>query len=148
VSWGWEPQEAFLEPFQHMFEWMGTYNPAAYLTVPAAIDWQAERDWPAVRVACHELLLEASHRIAALSGLPQMSPDTSDWWIQMRTIPLLPCNLTLLKERLWNEYQIEVPMVGWNGGHYVRVSIQCYNGPNEVDRLLEALERLLPETAL
>lgn len=148
VSWGWEPNEVRDDAFQWMFEWMGTYNPAAYLTVPAAIDWQAKRDWPAVRQACHDLLLDASHRIAAFSGLRQMSPDTIDWWVQMRTIPLPPCNLTLLKERLWNEYQIEVPMVGWNGGHYIRVSIQCYNSPNDVDRLVEALKRLLPETTL
>jgi isopenicillin-N epimerase len=53
-----------------------------------------------------------------------------------------------LKDRLWDEYQVEVPMVGWGGGHYVRVSIQCYNSPNDVDRLVEALERLLPETAI
>jgi len=39
-------------------------------------------------------------------------------------------------------------MVGWGGGHYVRVSIQCYNSANDIDRLVEALTRLLPETAL
>ena len=54
----------------------------------------------------------------------------------------------MLKDRLWDEYQVEVPMVGWNGGHYIRVSIQCYNGPNDVDRLLEGLTQLLPETAV
>jgi isopenicillin-N epimerase len=148
VSWGWEPNEVREDAFQWMFEWMGTFNPAAYLTVPAAIAWQAEHNWPAVRQACHELLLDASDQIAALSGLPQISPDTSDWWVQMRTIPLPPCNLPVLKDRLWDEYQVEVPMVGWNGGHYIRVSIQCYNSPNDVDRLVEALKRLLPETAI
>ena len=51
--------------------------------------------------------------------------------------------LAELKTRLWDDYQIEVPLVGWNGGHYIRVSIQCYNSPNDVDRLLEALKRLL-----
>lgn len=126
-----------------MFEWMGTYNPAAYLTVPAAIAWQAEHNWSAVRLACHELLLDTSKRIAALSGLPQISPDSLDWWVQMRTIPLPPCDLAVLKTRLWDEYQIEVPMVGWGGGHYIRVSIQGYNSQADADRLLEALKRLL-----
>jgi isopenicillin-N epimerase len=145
VSWGWEPEEAFLEPFQYMFEWMGTFNPAAFLTIPRAIEWQAEHNWPAVRAACHDLLLDASHRIAALSGLPQISPDTSESWVQMRTIPLPPCDLQRLKARLWDEYQVEVPMVGWGSGHYLRVSIQCYNGPEDVDRLVGALTALLPE---
>jgi isopenicillin-N epimerase len=148
VSWGWEAERPGTSKFLDYFEWPGTHNPAAYLATPAAIDWQAERNWPAVRAACHDLLLEASHRIAALSGLPQISPDSMDWWVQMRTIPLPPCNLEVLKERLWDEYQIEVPLGGWNGGHHVRVSIQCYNGPNDIDRLVEALKRLLPETAV
>jgi isopenicillin-N epimerase len=147
VSWGWESQNPGVSPFIDYFEWPGTHNPASYLATPAAIDWQAEHNWPAVRAACHQLLLDASHRIAALSGLPQISPDTSDWWMQMRTIPLPPCNLEVLKARLWDEYQVEVPLGGWNGGHYIRVSIQCYNSPNDVDRLLEALKRLLPESA-
>ena len=148
VSWGWESQNPGVSPFIDYFEWRGTHDPAAYLSVPAAIDFQAQHDWPRVRAACHALLLDAAHRIAALSGLPQISPDTTEWWSQLRTIPLPPCDLAALKDRLWDEYQIEVPMVGWGGGHYVRVSIQCYNGPNDVDRLLEGLKRLLPETAV
>ena len=148
VSWGWESQTPGVSPFIDYFEWRGTHDPAAYLSVPAAIDFQVQHNWPRVRAACHALLLDASQRIAALSGLPQISPDTTEWWSQLRTIPLPPCDLTALKDRLWDEYQIEVPMVGWGGGHYIRVSIQCYNGPNDVDRLVAALNVLLPETAL
>jgi isopenicillin-N epimerase len=148
VSWGWESQTPGVSPFIDYFEWRGTHDPAAYLSVPSAIDFLEQRDWPAVRAACHALLLDAAHRIAALSGSPQISPDTTEWWSQMRAIPLPPCDLTILKDRLWKEYQIEVPLGSWNGGHSIRVSIQCYNGPNDVDRLVEALKRLLPETAV
>ena len=42
-----------------------------------------------------------------------------------------------------NRFLCQAPMVGWAGGHCVRVSIQCYNSPHDVDRLVEALERLL-----
>ena len=148
VSHGWDSLNPRASKFLDYFEWPGTHDPAAFLSVPAAIDFQAQHDWPRVRAACHELLLDASHRIAALSGRPQISPDTAEWWSQLRTIPLLPCNLTMLKDRLWDEYQVEVPMVGWGGGHYVRVSLQCYNSAADIDRLVEALERLLPEVAL
>jgi isopenicillin-N epimerase len=143
VSWGWEPEEVREDALQWMFEWMGTYDPAAYLTVPAAIEFQARNNWPAVRGACHRLLLETSRRMAELTGLPQLSPDSADWWVQMRAFPLPPCDVELVKTRLWDEYRVEVPVHEWAGRPYIRVSIQAYNSPNDIDRLLEGLGRLL-----
>ena len=52
VSWDWVDGAAFHERHR----WQGTRDPSAYLAVPAAIDFQAEHDWPAVRERCHELL--------------------------------------------------------------------------------------------
>ena len=141
VSWGWQAERPSQSPFLDYFEWPGTHNPAAYLATPAAIDWQADRDWPAVRAACHAVLVEAERRMGELTGLAPISPD--DMYAQMRTIALPPCDLAALKARLWDEYQIEVPLVGWNGGHYIRVSIQCYNGPADAERLIGALTRIL-----
>ncbi|HEX9374607.1 MAG TPA: aminotransferase class V-fold PLP-dependent enzyme, partial [Roseiflexaceae bacterium] len=143
VSWGWESETPGESPFIDYFEWRGTHDPSAYLAVPAAIDFQAARDWPAVRSACHALLLDASRRIVELTGLPPISPDAEEWWVQMRTLPLPPCDTAELKRRLWEEHQVEAPIVVWNGRPFIRVSIQCYNGPDDVDRLVEGLANLL-----
>lgn len=139
VSWGFESLEPSGSTFLDYFTWTGTHDPAAYLAVPAAIEFQAARRWPAVRAACRQLLLEASARIAELTRLPHISPDGADWWVQMRTFPLPPCDSKAVKARLWDEYQVEVPVVDWNGQQFVRVSIQAYNRPEDVDRLLEGL---------
>ncbi|HNP74216.1 MAG TPA: aminotransferase class V-fold PLP-dependent enzyme [Kouleothrix sp.] len=142
VSWGWRSETPGESQFLDYFEWRGTHDPAAYLSVPAAIEFMATRDWPAVRAACHALLLDAEARIVALSGAQPISHP--DMFAQMRTIPLPPCDLGALKARLWDEFQIEAPQVGWNGGHYIRVSVQCYTSPNDLDRLVGALQQLLP----
>ena len=56
-------------------KWQGTRDPAAHLSVPAAIRFQAEHDWPRVRAECHELLREARRRIEELTGLPGICPE-------------------------------------------------------------------------
>jgi hypothetical protein len=84
ISWGWRSDNPGASPFQDCFEWTGTHDPAAYLSVPAAIQFQAEHDWPAIRAACHELVDEAQRRIGELTGLPPISPDGPGWWGQMR----------------------------------------------------------------
>jgi isopenicillin-N epimerase len=44
VSWGWESLNPGVSPFIDYFEWRGTHDPAAYLSVPAAIAFQAQYD--------------------------------------------------------------------------------------------------------
>jgi isopenicillin-N epimerase len=48
-----------------------------------------------------------------------------------------------LHARLWDEYAIEVPITEWNDQRFVRVSIQAYNTPRDVDRLVGALAACL-----
>jgi isopenicillin-N epimerase len=143
VSWGWQKEQPGPSPFVDYFEWIGTDDPAAYLSVPAAIDFQAQNSWPAVRAACHALLAQARARIAELTGLPQICPDSSDWWGQMATIPLPPCDAVAIQRQLWDEFRVEVPFVQRGGRQFIRISIQAYNTPNDIDRLVDGLKQLL-----
>ncbi len=146
VSWGWQARAPGPSPFQDLFEWTGTDDPSAYLSVPAAIAFQQQHDWPQVRAACHRLAAQARERIAALTGLDQISPDSTEWWNQMCSVPLPITEKATgeaLKQALWESYRVEVPIVEWQNRFFVRVSIQAYNAPRDVDRLLDGLARLL-----
>jgi selenocysteine lyase/cysteine desulfurase len=57
-------------------------------------------------------------------------------------------NADLLRERLWNEYHIEVPVGAWHDQVRMRISFQGYNDSSDADRLVEALARLLPGVAV
>ena len=128
------------------FGWAGTRDISAYLSVPAAIDFAGEFDWPLVRERCHRLVCQARRRIGAITGLPPLSPETSVWFSQMSAIPLPPCDHTLV-ERLYSDYSIEIPMTGWNQRQFLRLSVQGYNTQADIDKLVEALATLLPEPA-
>jgi isopenicillin-N epimerase len=154
VSWGWvETSDHFRDDdlFVSRNAWQGTRDVAGYLAVPAAIRFQAERDWPSVRARCHALVADARRRIGALTGLPPATPEPEagdwPWFCQMAIAPLPEVDARALKQRLYDEFRVEVPITQHAGQTYVRVSIQGYNTPEDVDALLTALERLLPEVA-
>ena len=146
VSWGWGEGRTEMGPrqLQRRNEWQGTQDPASYLTVPAAIAYQAEHDWPAVRDRCHGIVLEGRRRIAELSGLPQICPESRDWFVQMATCPIRTDSVPRLKTALYeHRYKIEIPVMERGDHQYVRISIQGYNTIDDIDRLLEALVGLL-----
>jgi isopenicillin-N epimerase len=146
VSWGWEADRPGPSPFVDWHEWQGTRDLAAYLTVPAAIRFQAEHDWDAVRRRCHALAAETRRRIDALTGLPPISPESGDTWFSQFCAARLPeCDLDVFKARLYDEYRVEAPLIRWNSQSFIRVSFQAYNDEDDADALVLALARLLPE---
>ncbi len=144
VSWGYESESPSGSNFIDYNEWWGTRDPAAFLAVPAAIEFQRENDWDSVRESCHQLVGEAQQRICELTGLAPLHSSTDSWFGQMATasLPADTDNL-VLKNQLYDEYRIEVPLVEWNGKKLVRISVQGYNSRRDIDKLCQALFALL-----
>lgn len=148
LSWGWgaEPEYSTGSTYVDYLEQQGTTDPSVYLSVPAAIQFQTEHDWPKVRQSCHELAREALRRTLDLTGLESPYADDEDFYCQMAILPLPPiADMLAFKTRLYREYRIEIPGIEWEGHQFVRVSIQGYNSPADVDVLLHALAELLPQ---
>lgn len=142
VSWGWESMTPGVSLFQDYFSWTGTDDPAAYLSVPAAIEFQRDRNWDAVRVACHELAVFARQRILDVVDTTPISSESSHWWGQMCTIPLPDGDALSLHQQLRDEWKIEIPVLTWNNRRFIRISLQGYNSPADVERLLTALSTI------
>ncbi len=144
VSWGWHSDRPGPSRFIDEQEWTGTRDISAFLAVPDAIRYQAEHDWPQVRVACRRLAGSTQARIAALTSLPPFHPDRPEWYTQMAAAELpAQTDLDWLKNTLYDRYRIEVPLIEWNGRKLVRFSFQIYNTPREADALVDALGELL-----
>jgi isopenicillin-N epimerase len=143
VSWGWESEMPGPSPFVDWLEWQGTRDVAPWLAVPAAIEFQKQHNWEEVRKNCHQLLIAAGQEIGALTGLPSIYAS-DEWFAQMATIPWLNCDSVLLKQQLWEDYKIELPVINWHNQLFLRVSFQGYNTRQDLDYLLAALKQLLP----
>jgi isopenicillin-N epimerase len=139
VSWGWPSN--FVDEQQRQ----GTRDIAAFLAVPAAIEFLREHHWPAVRQACHALARTARSALAAESRLPPLSADSATWYAQMVSVPVPLVDAERARTRLWKEFNIEAPVTAWNGRRLVRVSIQGYNTEADVEALVAAVARLIAE---
>ncbi|MBK8025297.1 MAG: aminotransferase class V-fold PLP-dependent enzyme [Chloroflexi bacterium] len=144
VSWGWSETASFVEKHQ----WQGTRDIASFLSVPAAIDFQAAHDWESVRDYAHELVRLARRAMSEATGLEPISPDSRDWFVQMAALPIPACDGVTLQRRLYDEHRIEIPYVNWNGRHFLRVSAQAYTTADQIEALVEATMALLPQVAL
>jgi len=143
VSWGYDSAAPSEKRFIDYHEYQGTRDFAAHLATPAAIDFQAGHDWPAVRADCHALVQGARQRMNELTGLESICPDSTDWFGQMAAIRLPAIDFGRVGTQLWEHYHIEVPLIYWNGQAFVRISCQAYNSAEDVEALIHALAELL-----
>jgi isopenicillin-N epimerase len=145
IGWGWGAERSFSfgSDYLDSMQYLGTDDLSSYFSVPAAIAFQAEHDWTAVRQACHTLLREAVTEINQLTGLASPYPDES-FFQQMAVVPLPPIDdLAGFKARLYDEFRVEIPGIQWQDSQFIRISIQGYNGRGDVDALIGALQELL-----
>jgi isopenicillin-N epimerase len=150
VSWGYSPtpEVSTGSRFIDLLQWTGTKDPAAALAVPDAIRFMQDHHWEAVRCKCHALLRGAIEQICDLTGMNSVYPLDSDFYSQMGIVPLPRSDLVRLKNRLYDEYKVEVPLVEWQDRQFIRISIQGYNSPEDVNALVNALKILLPQVSV
>lgn len=136
--------------WQDEFHWFGTYDPAGFLSVPAAIRFLDDVGLETFRKQTHALVRSARQRIMDLSGGEPLTADSPEWYGSMATVPLpnvprsdaWPGKPHPLQVALWERFQIEVPVFEWQDRLCLRVSCHLYNTPADIDRLVAALEEL------
>ena len=125
---------------ERRLQWQGTRDLAAFLTVPKAIEFQAEHDWPRRQQQCHTLALSTLHGVLARNGLQAVAPDEA--YGQMVPIPVRTADADGLRRQLFEQHRIEVPVTQHGPHTFVRVSVQAYNTEAELARLTGALAEL------
>ncbi len=139
VSGGFGPLRPGETRLSAQQEWQGTRDLAAFLVVPAALDFATTHHWEEVRRACHLLADRARAGVRALTGLECATPDGEAWYRQMTTLPLPSCDGPALHQRLLARHRIEIPVTHFAGRDWLRLSVQGYNTAQEIEALLAAL---------
>jgi len=141
VSWGKDGDDPTPSEFIQNFQWQGTRDMSAFLTIPTAINFYNKEIRP-YQESCKKIIQDTYSEFQSVLNTEPISAG-KEWLAQLVAHPLpknIPSNL---KKRLWEEYQIEIPVFEWNGQEFVRVSIQVYNTQKDVDLLMSALRSLI-----
>ena len=140
--------------FRMEFDWTGTADPTAWLTVPRAIDYLGSLlpgGWPALMSRNRALALEGRRLVSAAAGVPLPCPDGM---VGSLASVILPEGQTSgiawrrpdpLQARLFEGWGIEVPVVSWPAPprRLIRVSAQLYNRRDHYAVLAEAVGKEL-----
>jgi isopenicillin-N epimerase len=140
--------------FRLEFDWTGTLDPTAWLTVPKAIAYMGRLvsgGWPALMARNRALALAARELLCAAAGSAPPSPDGMIGSLASIVLPDSPTVETgwrirdPIQGRLFDDWGIELPIMRWPAPpkRLLRISVQLYNTPGQYVRLAEALRKEL-----
>jgi isopenicillin-N epimerase len=152
---------ATAQPRLHQtFDWCGTFDPTAILSIPAALTAVVETDpdgWPARMARNHALACAMADRLEASLPCKRLTSDAMSGSMAavlldskadatLRRLPPIPrgdiaaaVGIDPLQDWLFRVHAIEVPIIAHSGRRFLRVSAQVYNTLDDVEVLISAV---------
>jgi isopenicillin-N epimerase len=127
--------------FPEEFDWVGTRDPSAWLSVTAALAFLRELDLGRVRRHNHELVLAGGALLCDAWQVEPPAPPSMTGSILTLPYPgpAVPTRegCEALRQRWWREHRVEVMPIPFGGRVWVRVSAQIYNELDDFRRFAE-----------
>lgn len=143
VSWGYKSEKPSSSQFLDYHQMQGTRDFSAFLTTPFAIDYLKKHQWETQAAACRQLVLANAERFCQLLKAEALCPLTVEFVPQLFSIPIRTGDPDKLKQVLYSDYKLEIPVTRLHNRYFIRYSIQVFNTQADLDRLYEVLEELL-----
>lgn len=138
----------FRGDLQDRFLWPGTRDFTGWLATPTALEVHRTLGGDALMARNRRVAAEAGDWLADRWGCCLPSPPECRaalcavplpdgiWWPEGEATEAA----RLFSRRLWNEHGVEVPIIAFGDGRWVRFSIQAYNEVEDVERMAAAIE--------
>ena len=138
ISWGYGTG------FTAEFDWTGTRDWSAALSLPAAIAFHSRLGGPELMAANAKLARDAAAKLAARFGTRLGTPDMH----AAMTLVELPFGEPITDERaqalrkMLMELGTDIPVTALAGKLWIRLSAQAYNLPADFDRLGDLIDMI------
>lgn len=148
ISWGYESLFPSHSQFLDYHQMNGTRDFSAFLTVPHAIKFMEENNWEKVSANSRKLVKENAPELCKILGTTPISPLTDDFVLQLFSAPIKTSQPEKLKQHLYENYKIEIPVMRQNEDVYLRYSINAFNTQADLDKLFSSIKKIKAETNL
>lgn len=148
VSWGYESESPSDSQFLDYHQHQGTRDISAFLTIPKAIEFLRDNNWEERAASCRKLIRDNYNKFCELLNSKPICPVTSEFLVQMCSIPIRTTKPLELKETLFHKYKIEIPVMKLEDKFFLRIAINGYNSQQDLDILREALEDIIENSDL
>ena len=140
-SWGKDGDDPERSEFLQDFQWQGTRDMSAFLTVPKVINF-FKNDIESFLEDSKKLILNTGDQFQKVLRTDPISRG-DDFLGQMISFPLPKNTNNKIKNMLWENYKIEIPIFEWNKEKFIRLSIHIYNDQKDIDSLMNALRSII-----
>ena len=150
VSHGWNKKNKSINQkgalgnsrFIDMFEYNGTKDPAAWLSVPASIRYINNIKNKKLFKTQSNVLYEYALKLSKIFKIPLLA-DRKFLPPLMISLPIPKVNELEFQRKLYKNYNIEIPIIPWEDKSFARISYQLYNSKRDLEKLENALKKLL-----
>lgn len=148
ISWGYKAMFPSESQFLDYHQGQGTRDFSAFLTIPQAINYMQQNNWPSVAKVCRNLVKENAPRFCTLLKAQPLAPLTDEFIGQLYSIQINTSEPEKLKAYLYSQYKIEIPVMRHGNDVFIRYSINAFNTQQDLDILYSALQQIIKETSL
>ena len=128
--------------FIDMFEYNGTKDPAAWLSVPASIKYINDKKNTKLFMTQSKVLYNFAFKLSKTLKMPLLG-DRKFLPPLMISVPIPKVKEIEFQRKLYKNYKIEIPIIPWENKSFARISYQLYNSIKDLEKLEYALKKLL-----
>ncbi|MBI3136668.1 MAG: aminotransferase class V-fold PLP-dependent enzyme [Bacteroidetes bacterium] len=155
ISWGYEAEFPSHSQFLDYHEYAGTRDFSAFLTVPKALEFLESNNWRERRKTCRQLIQDTYLEFCDFLNTKPICTVSDEFLGQMCSIPIRSADILKLKEVLYQEYKIEIPVMNTrlefesnSKQQFIRISAQVYNSKQDMQILKNALSDIRKKSNL
>ena len=148
VSWGYNALFPSHSTFLDYHQMNGTRDYSAFLTIPAAIEFMQQHNWPQVAADCRKLVQENAPAFCQLLGATPLAPIHDDFILQLFSAEIKTNEPENLHSHFFDNYNIEIPVMRHGDKVYLRYSINAFNSQQDLDKLCDAVKEIKSKTDL